>query len=605
MKHIVSAFALFILMMPSVEAYGTTSSSSGIYKTNSAYWNYVNSYYKKHYPTKTTSRTLPFSTYSRTTRSWNGVPSYRARTNSQTPTSTNSVRTNNYFLNRNSTSSLARVSVLPLPQRQALQTVDSTPIDAFEIGVHYSGGSSSYFQEAVELESLTLQMYGQSGIANQAEDFEILVNDSAARFDSNGMVILNFDPGVRVANGESENFKIQVRVRSSEDLPQLSGGFKLRVADASFVKELSREKVKAQITGQSQSEAIGYNPTGTNPFGSTGVFSTIPAGTIYGGNISAGEKKSVLALGFNAYFDDLYVRELVLKEKSGKTNVDVLIDTIQAMDAFTGEVFGSASFVNGQAKLRFNTPIFIPRREERQIVFVAQIEDPIPRGVDASFTLDVPASSLDVISYSNGNSVNLSNKNITLEEDVFTVVNSNVGVTYNNQLPSFAVNGSPNAIMRFQINNPGNKTISVSRLSFSVSPSGLNFPGGISTDDFELVALSGGGSEPSSPQFTPVSASGNTVVFDANNGELTIPSGSSRDFFLKAAFEDVGNVNDAVSVTLLKDSTPLKGTLSALKGAGARFIWSDFSGRPHTLSSSDFLSSFQLDGVGIGQSIKR
>lgn len=604
MKHILSAFALLILMTPSVHAASSGSSSSSIYKTNSAYWNYVRSYYQKYYPTRTTSRSLPYAATPRTTnRSVNRVSNDTTQATPQAPVS--SLRTRNYLLNRKS-AALARISVLALPQRQAQQSVDSTLIDAFEIGVHYSGNnSSSYFQEAVELESLTLQMYSQAGIASEADNFEIVVNDSAVRFDTNGMVTLHFNQSVRIPYGQSKNFKIQVRVRPSEDLPQLSGGFKLRVVDASFVKEVSREKVVAQITGQSQSGTIAYDPINSDPFGSPGVFSTIPSGAINGGNISAGERKSVLALGFNAHFDDLYVREIVLKEKNGKNNVDVLIESIQAIDGTTGAIFGSARFVNGQARIRFNTPIFIPRRESRSIVFVAQIEDPIPRGVDSSFTLDVPASQLDVVSYSNGRSVNLSNKNITLQEDIFTVVNSNVGVTYNNQLNYFAVNGNPNAIMRFQINNPGDDTISVSRLSFSVNPSGLVFPGGISIDDFELVALSGNGSEPNSPQFTTVSASGNTVVFDANGGQLTISAGSSRDFFLKAAFDDIGNTQDLVSVTLLKDSTPMKGTLSALKTSGARFIWSDYSGRPHTLNSSDFLNSFQLDGVGVGQSIRR
>lgn len=641
MKQFLPIFGVLCILSSGVSAQYTTSTSTRLYPSRyasgSSYWSYVNDYYKNKYNLNTTT-TQSTTAVSRNAASWNGTPSYRTtstNTNSSstyvrqlpvnyasgyTPATTTTSRstwnpsgystqsTTNSYVSGATVTSGTRVSFTPIPQREALQSIDSAPIDLFEVGIHNARGSSSVFQEAIELDSVTFQMYATAGVASDPTDFEIVVGDESARFNTNGEVTIQFDQSVRVASGQSQSFTAQVRLRDPLNVSYSSGNFRVRVLGANIREELSGTLFKAQLSGTTSSNVIAFDPVG-GPLvsGQNAVFTTIPSNSTQDDNLVAGQSANVLALGFNAYFDNLYVRELVIQEKSGNNNVDVLIESIKAVDANTGEVFDTAKFVNGKAQFDFNSGIYLPRREERDIVFIAEIEQDLPRNVDPSFTLTLPISGLDVISYSNGNSVNLSSNNIALQENEFTVVNSQVDVTYNNQLSYINVTNSPEPILRFQINNPGSDSISVSRLSFEIFPSGMAFEGGISADDFELVALKSNGSESNSPQFNVVSASGNTVVFDAINSEYNISAGVSKGFFLKANLVNTGasSDGDSVATRIVRDSSSQKGTLSSLKASGASFIWSDQSGRPHTFNSSDYLNGNSIDGIGQAEGVRR
>jgi len=66
-----------------------------------------------------------------------------------------------------------------------------------------------------------------------------------------------------------------------------------------------------------------------------------------------------------------------------------------------------------------------------------------------------------------------------------------------------------------------------------------------------------------------------------------------------ARFDDDGNGGDGDSVSFVveADSSYKKDTLANVRASGANFIWSDHSGRPHTSTSSDWLTGYQMRGL--------
>ena len=147
-----------------------------------------------------------------------------------------------------------------MPQRQALTEIDGATIPVLEIGVHHDKGRSTSFQEALVVDTISFQMYAQSGIARDPEEFELVVNDQIAPFDRNGKVTVNFIDTLRIAAGQSASFQVGVRLRDPELISSDNGNFRLRVLSADVRNELSRLTVPAQVVGSGQSSVIAFQP---------------------------------------------------------------------------------------------------------------------------------------------------------------------------------------------------------------------------------------------------------------------------------------------------------------------------------------------------------
>jgi hypothetical protein len=108
-----------------------------------------------------------------------------------------------------------------------------------------------------------------------------------------------------------------------------------------------------------------------------------------------------------------------------------------------------------------------------------------------------------------------------------------------------------------------------------------------------------------SSDFSNVSLVGNTFVFDTNS-EFYIAPGSEHEFGIKLKLDNIGAFDDSDSVAfkILGDSSFNKGTLSALRSSGASYIWSDLSGSPHSVNSSDWYSGYLVNGLPTGNSIR-
>lgn len=544
-------------------------------------------------PTTTTRRASTRKNYSRYNR--------YTRRPSTTRTSRYPSRSQSYrsSYNTSQNQSSARVFVNPQPQRQPLESLSNATIDVMEVGVRHESGrrSSLYFQEAFVVDSMRFQMYAQSGIARDPEDFELVIEDQSVPFERDGSVNIQLK-NARVTSGDSLSFSVGVRFRDPDLISHENGNFRLRLMEANVIKETSFQSVPVRIVGQANSQVVAFQPTlGISGGGGTGVFTTVPTNDIFSSSLQAGQKATVMALGLGAQYDDLSIESLTLRNTTSGSLIDNLVDKVEAVDAKTGEILGSTRFIGGKAEFDFIPQVYIRRNARRDLAFVVHVADTLPtQSGNASFTLDVGPADIDVRSVSTGNNVVIGSGHISVRKNTYLVVNAAVSVTTNNQPDWLNTSGSFGSLFRFQVHNPGSKEISLGRVTFGLYPTGVSYPGGISPDDFELRRLVNG-REVSNVSFVATSASGQTVTFDSTD-EVYVDPGRTAEFVLKAKLENVGGTQgDSVGVQVLGDTSYGGGTLGGLRTSGANFIWSDHSGRPHVSGSSDWFNGYLMNGV--------
>jgi hypothetical protein len=501
------------------------------------------------------------------------------------------------------------VSVISTEQEQPVYTLDQTPIRVFQLGVNNkSTVRTNSFAEALQLNTMTFQMFSNTGIASDPRAFELGVSGSTGtdeptyfQFDRNGRVTLKFN-NARVAKGEGLEFDIDVRVENPANTAHIPGAFRLRLLRATASTELGRKSVIPVITKNSLSDTIAFTPNAQISMGETPVIGSTPSSTeIFGRIVSANERVFALALNFEAHYDDMLIEEIIVRNDLGGTAIDSFVDNVYAVDTVSGQALGQAKFTQGKATFRFFSPIRVNRDQERHIGFKVQIDDRVETGrYDTRFRLNVAPA--DVVVHGVGSGRDLSDiyKNFSLDTHTFLAVQSGGGVevvSTESQPEGFSATENMERVYRFKMLNPDGKEISIGRLAFDIRLSGVSFPGGISADDFELKQIQRG-REIEGGSFTPIVTSGSIITFDAGT-ELYIPRHGEVEFVLKAKMADIGGSSDmdSVSVQVLGDSNLWTGSLSAVRANNARFIWSDHSGRPHTLNSQDWLSGYLITGV--------
>lgn len=503
-----------------------------------------------------------------------------------------------------------RINITPIRQKQSVAEVTSAPIRLFQIGVSNTTSSrSTDYVEPVELDTLTFQMYSHTGIAADPQNFSLIlegVEGQEFEFERNGNVTLRFT-NARLAKGEDLSFNVSLRVDDPDNTPHVNGSLRIRVLDATAQTEQSLSEVDPVITGTSISDQISFTPiaraTG-NP-----VVSGIPATQIFGRTLSAGETAAVLALNFEAAYDDMLIEEITVRDTLSSNSIDSFVNRLTVKENGTGRVLGQGRFSQGKSRIHFSRPIEVKRNSEAQIYFEVQLSGRINlTSQNTEFKLDVDPTDVVVYGIGSGKEVPDSNKNFSFQSEKFLVVDSggSMRIAASGSQPNgFSSHGALEPIYRFYLQNPSNDDVSIGRLSFEVRPTGVQFQNGISTDDFELKQIVNG-RDVNGLSFAPTSASGNKVTFDAIT-EFFLHRHDTAEFALKVKLEDVGGDydNDYVSVQILGDSSLNVNTLSSVRSSGANFIWSDHSGRPHTTSSQDWLSGYLVNGLPTGFYINR
>ncbi len=506
-------------------------------------------------------------------------------------------------------SKILSVSVLSTQQNQPIYSIDQTPIKIFKLGINNKTvAKSTDFVEALKLDTLTFQMFSNTGIATDPRMFELGVRGSSDtdptyfQFESDGTVTLKFH-NARVAKGEGMEFDINVRVESPANTPRVPGAFRLRLLSATASTEQTGTAVSAQIIKNALSDTITFTPGVQVSEGETPVVESRPVSSeIFGRIVSAGEKVFALALNFEAHYDDMLIQEITVRNTTGGADIDKFVSSIYAIDTVSGQTLGQSKFTQGKATFRFFSPIRVNREQERHIGFRVLIGNRVDTGrYDTRFKLDVASSDVIVQGVGSGRELSDSYKNFSANTHTFLAVQSGGGFEIApsaTQPDGFSATESMERVYQFKIINPDDKEISIGRLSFDIRLSGVEFSGGMSADDFQLKQIQRG-REVEGAAFTPTVSSSNVVVFDAGT-EFYIPRHGEVELVLKTKLADISGGNsdmDSVSVQVLGDSTLSTGSLSTVRSNNASLIWSDHSGRPHTLDSTDWISGYLITGV--------
>lgn len=504
-----------------------------------------------------------------------------------------------------------KLQVNPIPQRQTVSSVDGVPIRVFEIGVlNVSKASSTDFVEALLFDTIQFQMFSNTGVAADPTKFRLRVNygdqdeESDFQFNSDGTVTVQFH-NARIAKGESMKFFVSVVVDNPTITPHVPGSFRIRILGAEAREEQSRTVVTPVITGTSISETIAFNPTPSTS--GTPVFSGQTSQQIYGRTLSAGEKAPVLALNFEAHYDDMMIEELTVRDTLSGGAIDSFVSWVQVIDTESGQMLGQTRFVGGEVRFRFWSPVRVNRGGSRSLAIQVQITNRVDiSSQNTQFRLEVLPSDVRVSGYGSGRELSDGDKNFSVDAETFLVVNSGGALEVSpsiTQPQGFPVTGAHTGVYRFTISGPSSGQVSIGRISLNITLEGLTFPGGRSADDFELLQIIND-REVTGSSFTIQLGAGNTVIFDAGT-ELFMSRNQSAEFLLKLRLEDIpGQISgDSVAVQILGDTTFSAGTLASVRVSGANFIWSDHSGRPHAMGSEDWLSGYLLQGLPSGVTI--
>ncbi len=491
------------------------------------------------------------------------------------------------------------VSVRSFVQDRPSTEINTRVERAFDIRLQHKGTI-----DAVHVDTFTFDVLHPSGIAQDLDLFEIVINEGEGFvIGSDREVTVQFQ-NARIAQNESLNISVGVRVRDPEQTPYQNGALKLRLKDVSFINERTQKPVPSSFVGSVVSSVIAWVPSGgSQPHQQQQISGR--SEQIYGRALSSSQKALVLKLNLESSFDDMFVESLSVYDTLSVGDIDHFVRSIRIIDEQTGLVLDQTRFINGRARFDMNNKVYVARNQQKSLLFEVEIDSTIQTS-NNTFRLQLDPRDIDVRSASTGKELSDTRKQVDIRSDIFSVSQSGGGLAVQHlPLEGFAVVDSrPTLVKKISITNNDAKSVSIARISFDVLLSGLEYADGRSIDDFELVQMYQG--RRVGALFTPTLLSGGMIRFDAEKS-LVLDRGRSIELGLFLKMTDITNgrsSSDSVSVNILSDDTYYKADKQSLKSVPAYFIWSDHSGRPHSEESSDWLSGYHIQGIPSGYDVQ-
>ena len=491
--------------------------------------------------------------------------------------------------------STLKIQATPIKQSRAISSVNKTVIPVFEIGVFAQRNKNDQLApETIILKKIKFDIIENSGLVDDFSNFQLDVNGQKVAFEDDGNVTVQMK-NARIPQDQSLGLEVNINVIDPEQIPHIPGSMRLRVIGAEAYVEQTDEKARIRILGQRMSEQISWDPV---PHATEDSSFVGRVSQIFGENLSAGSEAFVLAVNFQAHFDDLLIEELIVTDSLSDNSIGNWTRKLQAVDALTGKVLGETRFLRGKARFRLRPAFFIGRGSQGKIAFKIFLNDKIDVTTQTPrFKLDVLPENVAVRGLGSGRLLSNSNKNFSSQAQDFLVTNSAIEIESSLSQPTpVAITGSAEPVYKFKIKNTGRKEVSLARISMQTNLSGANYIGGISADDFELKLAHEGNEITDIAPFVSSISGSNTVIFDAID-EFTIERNQEQEFILKIALQKITSGTGTLSVSFLGDSTFASGTLSGLRSAGSNFIWSDHSTSLHSVANKDFLSGYRVKGL--------
>ncbi len=488
-------------------------------------------------------------------------------------------------------------SIRPIRLSANKNNLAENNLNVFNLGFRMQGELGG-FVPAADIEKISFEIQNNRGGLTDFRNLSLVIGGEEVDFNQNGFLTLQLR-NLRLARGESKNLQIQLKVNDKNAVSQLGGSFRLKLKGITAVDEINFNPMRVEISGQTVSSNIVWNPTLTSNNNSGLGQATFSSQTIYGKALSAGEKTFVLSLRLNASYEDLLLKKLTVRNSFG-SGADNLINRINLVDLGTGEILAQKRMIGGESIFTLRGNVSIPRNSFMKLGFQVIVKDSSSQNSgDNRLKLTVNDSDIEIYGYGSGREIPNSRKNITLDAQTFTL-NQGGGITagFASSQPDFISAGFKNDAVHFQLSNHSSQRASLGRISFQTILSGVQFTGGLSLDDAEIFEIYNG-RRTNSSLFGLTSASGNILTFDANN-EIYLEAGQTRNFALTLSMTNISSssdYNDSINIQILGDNTQARGTLSQLRTAGNLFIWSDHSGRPHIPGKDDWFSGYLVDGI--------
>lgn len=469
-----------------------------------------------------------------------------------------------------------------------------------EMGIaHQRQSLSSQFQEAIVVNDATFTIESNNSDYRLWTDFVLVVDDTAYPFRSDGTVTVDLDE--RLASGNSDSHTLRLGLRDSSLWGRISGSFRVRLTGMTAATEQSHRVVAARLDGTLLSNYIGFSgaPSAVTGTGITGL-----GDEILGRNLTAGETARVLNLHLRPEWSDIVIRSLTFTNTYGST-ADSSIDYAKLVDTRTGTVIDTGTFAGGSVKFTMTPGLSISRQEDKYLDVVLVINPSV--SATAGHQIALSLSNLDGYNTATSQNITTGEWQFLTQPTTFTIGQGGIAIAASStQISTLAVTpGTPAPVYRFRVSNPSTSAAALGRVSFDIALDGVAYDGGMSASDFVLSRVVGN-TEVSTGDFTP-SISGSKVYFDAVN-EIYLSPGTSLEFLLKINLVDSNPslMNERVTIYTLGNSSYSTGTLSALRTAGAAFIYSDMSAPGHSTATGDWIASITVSGLpDIGTTIER
>jgi len=486
------------------------------------------------------------------------------------------------------------IVMTPIEPVGSISTIDSQTYPVFKISAQNNNNlRSTQAPETLYLTRLKFQVFDNNGIASDPTRFSLVVNDQLFDIDKDGTVSVDFI-NERITARNSKEIDVSFRVKDPEDTPNVDGALRFRVLEAEAVREGLFDAVRTKISGKSISQYHSFRPVLSTATDQQIAGSNVIK--IWGKTLVAGAEDYVLNLNFGANFDDLSLEQIVLSDSLSNGKIDSLTSKVTAVNSRTGEILGTSKFTGSRARFKFLPAIRINRGDDFEIAFKVLVAENASQST--KFKLDLLPSDVRVRSISSGSDLNSTDKYFSFNSDTFSIARSVFNVaTSATQPENWAASGSAlERVYRFSVTNPGDRSISLARVSMDVNIGGLAFAGSKVASRFDLREIRGD-REASASAFTPTLV-GDKIVFDAKS-EFLISRNSTTEFALKLQLVDLAgdSKNDYVAVKILDDSTLTSGSLATVQATGANFIWSDHAASPHSISTTDWHSGYLVPGL--------
>ena len=413
------------------------------------------------------------------------------------------------------------------------------------------------------------------------DDIQLIIDNQAYAFNASGKLTVPLN--IRLSKCSSLSYDISLAPTNSNAYGTLDGSYKVQLTGVDAWSEKNKKLINPLLKGTLESSAIGFTQVVYEGLGDSigGV-----GDAIYGRHLTVSEEAKVLHMRLKPDWTDVYLDSLTVVNTLNNGASEQLEKAILKDDS-TGTVLDEAYFINDKAVFSMQN-VLIKRRTNASLSVYVKVKNTLSNSINKTFKIDY--NTMNLVS-SSGYDIDSTMLSIVTQPDIFTLGNGTIAVSKSSLQPTDLVTiaGTPTPVYNFTLTNTSQNVVSVNRMSFAISMNGIDFDGGLSTDDVELMRIHNG-SEIGTMMFIP-SFSNNIIRLDSTE-DIIISPNTSIEYTLKLKMVDVApyTQNDAIVIQMLGDNTSSTGTLSTLQTANKNFIYSDLSAPMHTMMSSDYRS---------------